>query len=91
MHFLHHKVKILLHLMVGHEDWYQYKWILPQIKEAKRVVQNALKPGGGGIGSSGIGECVFKSVRYCNLKSSLDHEKHFFAMNDMDTICSASF
>ena len=41
--------------MVGHEDWCQYKWILPQIKEAKKVVQDALKPGGGGEGSSGIG------------------------------------
>ena len=52
-------MKILLHLMVGHEDWNQYKWILPQIKEAKKAVQRALKPGGGGDGSSGIGECFF--------------------------------
>ena len=55
MHFLEHKVKILIHLMIDHHDWNQYKIILPRVKEAKRKVQAALKPGGGGPNSSNIG------------------------------------
>ena len=41
--------------MVGHLDWNQYKWVLPQITKAKKKVQQTLKPGGGGAGSSNIG------------------------------------
>ena len=55
MHFLNHKIKILLHLMVGHMDWNQYKHVMPSLKAAKCRVQAALKPGGGGEGSSNIG------------------------------------
>ena len=56
MHDLDHKIKILLHLMVDHPDWNQYKHVLPSLKEAKRKVQAALKPGGGGPSSSNIGK-----------------------------------
>ena len=54
-HFLDHKIKILIHLMVGHFDWNQYKWVLAEVKKAKMVVQQTLKPGGGGPESSNIG------------------------------------
>lgn len=56
MHFLEHKVKILIHLMISHYDWNQYKNVLPSVKEAKRKVQGALKPGGGGPNSTNIGK-----------------------------------
>ena len=55
MHYLEHKIKILLHLMICHEDWNQYKHVLPSVKEAKRKVQEVLKPGGGGLNSTNIG------------------------------------
>ena len=42
--------------MVDHPDWFQYKYILPRLKKAKKAVQKALKPGGGGTNSSRIGK-----------------------------------
>ena len=58
MHFLDHKIKILLHLMIEHEDWNQYKHVVEQLKLAKRKVQEVLKPGGGGPTSTNIGEIL---------------------------------
>ena len=58
MHFLNHKIKILLHLMVDHMDWNQYKHVMPSLKAAKCRVQAVLKPGGGGEGSSNIGKDI---------------------------------
>ena len=55
-HFLDHKVEILIHLMIDHMDWYQWKSVLPAVKEAKRIIQQALKPGGAGANSSNIGK-----------------------------------
>ena len=51
-------MKILIHLMIDHPDWFQWKSVLPQVKEAKKVVQQALKPGGGGPDSSRVGKLV---------------------------------
>ena len=66
MHFLNHKIKILLHLMVDHLDWNQYKHVMPSLKAAKCRVQAALKPGGGGDGSSNIGiEFKISFSSYC--------------------------
>ena len=48
--------------MVGHFDWYQYKWIMADVTQAKRKVQQALKPGGGGPGSSNIGNSEIDSI-----------------------------
>ena len=56
-HFLDHKVKILTHLMVDHQDWFQYKHIVPSLKKAKKTVQAALKPGGGGPNTIGKSAC----------------------------------
>ena len=53
-----HKIKILLHLMIEHEDWNQYKHVVEQLKLAKRKVQEVLKPGGGGPTSTNIGEIL---------------------------------
>ena len=50
---MEHKVKILTHLMVDHQDWFQYKHIVPSLKKAKKAVQAALKPGGGGPNTIG--------------------------------------
>ena len=40
-----HKVKIALHVMVGHYKWVEDASIKPRIKEAKEILQKALKPG----------------------------------------------
>ena len=40
-----HKVKIALHVMVGHYKWVEDASIKPRIKEAKELLQKALKPG----------------------------------------------
>ena len=45
--------------MIDHPDWNQYQHLLPALKEAKRKVQEALKPGGGGPNSSNIGRILF--------------------------------
>ena len=60
-HFLDHKVKMLTHMMTDHPDWAQWKEVLPELKIAKKTVQQALKPGGGGTGSSRIGMWVIPS------------------------------
>ena len=44
--------------MIEHHDWNQYQHILPTVKEAKRKVQEALKPGGGGAASTNIGKLI---------------------------------
>jgi hypothetical protein len=68
MHFLDHKIKILLHCMIGHEDWNQYQHLLPSLKAAKRQVQDALKPGGGGPSSTNIGRISTQKLLILGLK-----------------------
>ena len=45
IHAIHHKVKIITHLMVGHENWVELKEVQPALKAAKAKIQEALKPG----------------------------------------------
>ena len=49
---------MLIHMMIGHFDWNQYKGVLSRVKKAKKKVQKALKPGGGGPNSSSIGNYI---------------------------------
>jgi hypothetical protein len=58
MHFLNHKVKILLHLMTEQYNWWEYKENQPDLSEAKKIVQKTLKPGQvpGGTPDENIGK-----------------------------------
>ena len=44
--------------MVDHKDWNQYQHVLPSLKKAKRKVQATLKPGGGGSGTTNVGQLI---------------------------------
>ena len=41
--------------MIDHPDWFQYKHVLSRVKKAKKIIQRALKPGGGGANSTSVG------------------------------------
>ena len=45
--------------MIDHQDWFQWKSILPEVKRAKKTIQQVLKPGGGGVNSTNIGKYRF--------------------------------
>lgn len=45
MHSIHHIVKIITHLMEGHENWIEVSDVQEALKRAKAKVQEALKPG----------------------------------------------
>ena len=42
---INHKIKITQHIMVGHFNWVEDATVKLRIKQAKEVVQKALKPG----------------------------------------------
>ena len=76
MHFLNHKVKILLHIMTGLFNWWEYKENLPVLAEAKKIVQKSLKPGKypGGSASENLGTLINIGIyfhRYSLLRNSL--------------------
>ena len=41
---LNHKVKIIIHLIIDHENWIEDASVKSQVKEAKEKIQRALKP-----------------------------------------------
>ena len=45
MHLLHHKVKVIIHLMIGLESWVETAENKAAVKDAKAKVQRALMPG----------------------------------------------
>ena len=45
MKCLDHKVKVICHLMVGHHSWVEIAAVKGSLADAKREVQEALKPG----------------------------------------------
>ena len=45
MSAINHKVRITEHLMVGHFNWVEDATVKLAIKQAKEVLQKALKPG----------------------------------------------
>ena len=45
IHAILHKVKVINHLMIGHNNWVEDKEVQAAIKTAKGKVQEALKPG----------------------------------------------
>ena len=45
MKCLDHKVKVLTHLQIGHLNWIEDSTVKADLAEAKRVIQEALKPG----------------------------------------------
>ena len=51
--------------MIDHHDWNQYKHVQPALKEAKIRVQQVLKPGGGGLNSTNVGELP---LEYLNIQ-----------------------
>ena len=55
---MNHKVKILLHLMIGELNWWEYKEKHNDLSEAKKIVQKILKPGQvpGGTPDENIGK-----------------------------------
>ena len=76
MHFLNHKVKILLHIMTGLFNWWEYKENLLVLAEAKKIVQKSLKPGmhPGGSASENLGTPFNIGIffhRYSLLRNSL--------------------
>ena len=42
MHALHHKVKIIIHLMINHLSWVEGKDVKAALKDAKEAVQKTL-------------------------------------------------
>ena len=57
MHALHHKVKIIIHLMIIHLSWIEGKDVKAALKDAKEAVQKALMPGQveGGTAEENVG------------------------------------
>ena len=45
MSAINHKVRIILHIRIGHFNWIEDASVKLLIKEAKEALQSALKPG----------------------------------------------
>jgi hypothetical protein len=45
VHALHHKVILIIHVMIGHENWIETSDVKDAVKRAKALVQEALMPG----------------------------------------------
>ena len=89
MSAINHKVKIILHLRIGHYNWIEDMQVKPKIKMEKEVLQKALKPGQvpGGSSAENIGVAygypdakVFNPILYglkaCSSEIFLkDHQK----------------
>ena len=65
-HSLHHKVRIVIHDMIGLHEWTETGIWKEDVKEAKKIIQDVLAPGRvpGGSREKNIGRNNFGPVRY---------------------------
>ena len=62
---MNHKVKIVEHLQIGHLNWIEDMTVTAEIKAAKELVQQALKPNQcpGGSQDDNIGKIILLPIR----------------------------
>ena len=76
---INHKIKIIQHIMVGHFNWVEDATVKLRIKQAKEVVQKALKPGQviGGTDDENVGVAYgYPDAKVLLLREGFNKKKH---------------